>query len=304
MMDAVLAISARGLKKRYRRGLFRKSFHDALVDLNLEVPLGAAFGLIGPNGAGKTTFIKTLLGVVRPSAGEVSVLGGHPEDPKVRARLGYLPERLYLPESWSPRAFLRSVAQLKGVKAAPIDALLGRVGLAADRDREIGGFSKGMKQRVGLAAALLGDPALLILDEPTDGVDPLGRAEIRDLLVDLVKKGTTLFLNSHLLSETERICGEIAILNRGRVAMRGQVQSLGLDAPGYRLRFAPGAHPDALAAAGLEAMEDGTFRTAALSPEALDATLGAARASGALLTELTREKKDLEELLRATVEGP
>src|SRR5262249_14885934 len=140
----------------------------ALAGLDLAVAQGEAFGLIGPNGAGKTTFIKILLGIARPTTGEVKLLGGDPEGVEVRRRVGYLPERLHLPQAWPPPAFLASVARLKGADPSPraLLDLLGRVGLANDADRKIGGFSKGMRQRLGLAGALIGAPDLLVLDEP------------------------------------------------------------------------------------------------------------------------------------------
>src|SRR5262245_38165683 len=205
----MLAIEAQNLSKTYR-GLFQRGGQQALAGLDLAVPKGAAFGLIGQNGAGKTTFIKTILGVVRPTSGVVRALGGSPEDPKIRARIGYLPERLHLPNSFTPPAFLASVARLKGLTSFDnvIRRELARVGLAQDAERRIGGFSKGMRQRLGLAAALLGAPDLLVLDEPTDGIDPLGRAEVRRILAEERARGATLFLNSHLLSETERRSAE------------------------------------------------------------------------------------------------
>ena len=186
MFRAVLAIEAASVKKVYR-GLFRRTGGQvALAGLDIQIPRGSAFGLIGLNGAGKTTFIKTLLGVVRPTSGTVKVLGGDPEDPAVRARIGYLPERLFLTNAFTPRQFLASVDRMKGLRLddGAIQTQIERVGLGADAGRKIGGFSKGMRQRLGLAAAFLGQPDLLILDEPPDGVDPLGRAEIRRLLAE------------------------------------------------------------------------------------------------------------------------
>lgn len=162
------ALQATGLSKSFSR-LFGPA-HPALRELTLSIPRGSAFGLIGPNGAGKTTFIKLLLGVARPSSGQVQVLGGDPEEPAVRARIGYLPERLHLPDAWTPLQFLASVARLKNISTEP--QLLERVGLSSARERKIGGFSKGMRQRLGLAVALLGKPELLILERPTAGVYP------------------------------------------------------------------------------------------------------------------------------------
>lgn len=294
------AIEAAGLRKTY--GNSRAAPSEALRGIDLAVDRGSAFGLIGLNGAGKTTFIKILLGVVRPTGGVVRVLGGSPEDVEVRRRIGYLPERLDLPPHLTAAAFLGSVARLKGLRGAAteIDRQLARVGLAGER-RRIGGFSKGMRQRLGLAAALLGGPDLLVLDEPTDGVDPLGRAEVRRLLREELQRGATLFLNSHLLSETERICDRIGILSEGRLVLQGSLEELCGTGNRYRARFA-GADPAALARFGFEpAEEPNTFRCVADRPEDLDRALQGARAAGALLLELRQEMRDLEQVLQEAV---
>ncbi len=296
----MLAIEAQGLQKSYR-GLFRRSGGvEALRGLDLQIQRGAAFGLIGLNGAGKTTFIKTLLGIVRPTAGEVRILGQSPDDPKARAQVGYLPERLHLPHSFTPVQFLTSVARMKGLAHGEELALreLDRVGLASDTARRIGGFSKGMRQRLGLAAALLGHPQLLILDEPTDGVDPLGRAEIRNILAEERSRGATLFLNSHLLSETERVCDRIGILSAGRLVREGTIEALCGSESKYRLRFAPGFNPHALMELGLQAGEtEGVFLYEAADPATLNALLERTRVAGAYLVELRRDIRNLEEVL-------
>ncbi|WP_244219772.1 ABC transporter ATP-binding protein [Corallococcus interemptor] len=278
--------------------------------MDLHVPAGSAFGLIGPNGAGKTTFIKSVLGIVRPTAGTVRVLGGSPEDPAIRARIGYLPERLHLPGTWKSPAFLATVARLKGLKvdAGAHARLLERVGLSDAVDRRIGGYSKGMRQRLGLAAALLGEPALLVLDEPTDGIDPMGRLEVRRILQEEVQKGVTLFLNSHLLAETERVCDRVAILADGRVLREGRLEELAKAGARWRVRFAPGADAQALTAEGFVpaggGREDGVYTVEAADVAVLNAALDRARSRGALLTELKREGADLEAVLVGAVGGP
>lgn len=294
--------------------------------MDLLVPSGSAFGLIGPNGAGKTTFIKSVLGIVRPTAGTVRVLGGSPEDPAIRARIGYLPERLHLPGTWKAPAFLATVARLKRLKPdAPAHLrLLERVGLSDAVDRKIGGYSKGMRQRLGLAAALLGAPSLLVLDEPTDGIDPMGRLEVRRILQEEVRRGVTLFLNSHLLAETERVCDRVAILADGRVLREGRLEELARGGARWRVRFAPGAEASALAAAGFVPAEsearistgttpglaadgarEGVYLVEATDVAVLNAALDRARASGALLMELRREGADLEAVLLGAVgSGP
>lgn len=286
---AVLAIDARDLGKQFA-GAFGLGVPKIALDrVTLAVPRGSAFGLIGLNGAGKTTFIKAMLAVLRPSSGTLTVLGGDPEDPAVRARIGYLPERLYLPPAWSARTFLASIARLRGLAAstvaAEIDRQLARVGLApADAARRVGGYSKGMRQRLGLAGALLGSPELLVLDEPTDGVDPLGRGEIRALLAEERARGATIFLNSHLLSETARICDRIGILHGGRVLLEGSMESLAVRDDRWVVRV-EGAAPRVI---------DGDVH-------ALNAAIDLARAEGALISGVERDTKDLEQLLREAV---
>ncbi|WNG22076.1 ABC transporter ATP-binding protein [Cystobacter fuscus] len=291
------------MRKTYRRA-FRPG-HEALRGVELRVPAGSAFGLIGPNGAGKTTFIKSILGIVQPTAGTVRVLGGSPEDPRIRARIGYLPERLHLPGSWKPRAFLATVARLKGLapERAGIPRLLERVGLGDALERRIGGYSKGMRQRLGLAAALLGEPELLILDEPTDGIDPLGRVEVRRLLQEEVRRGTTLFLNSHLLAETERVCDRVAILARGQVLREGRLGELASSQSRWLARFEPGADAEALTRAGFTATgPEGRYAVEAADAAGLNAALDKARAAGALLVELKRDAQDLETVLASAME--
>ena len=288
------------MRKVYR-GFFRRTGgQTALAGLDIAIPRGTAFGLIGLNGAGKTTFIKTLLGVVRPTSGVVRVLGGEPEDPRVRARIGYLPERLFLTNAFTPRQFLASVARMKGLRddEGARRSLIDRVGLGGDANRKIGGFSKGMRQRLGLAAALLGEPDLLVLDEPTDGVDPLGRAEIRKLLAEERARGATLFLNSHLLSETERVCDRIGILAGGRLVREGALTELCGSETAFRARFANGFDPRVIGAIGFAATDEpGVFRVEAADPAALNDKLDAARRAGALLVELSRDLRDLEDVL-------
>jgi ABC-2 type transport system ATP-binding protein len=301
----MLVIEARGLRKTYR-GLFGRGGREALSGLDLEIGRGVAFGLIGLNGAGKTTFIKTLLGVVRPSAGHVRVLGRDPQDPAARAGIGYLPERLFLPHAFTPVQFLESVARLKGLSRArdEVRRQIARVGLGGEEGRKIGGFSKGMRQRLGLAAALLGEPTMLVLDEPTDGVDPLGRAEIRRILAEERARGATLFLNSHLLAETERVCDRIGILSGGRLLREGPLEALCGSETRYRLRFAPGFDTAAFAQLGLvPGEEEGVFVANALDAGELNRLIDGARGRGALLVELRRDTRDLEEVLAEALDG-
>jgi len=298
-----VAVHARGVEKRF--GSVR-----AVTGLDLEVPQGACFGLIGENGAGKTTFIKMVLGITRPNAGELSVFGGSPHDVTLRRQIGYLPERLQIPESFSPLRFLASVGRVKQLSRPQIvdetRRVLEQVGLdpAAWR-RSTGGFSKGMRQRTGLAAALLGRPKLLVLDEPTDGIDPLGRAQIRDLIAAAVREGTTVFLNSHLLAETEKICDHVAVLSQGRVVIRGALDVLKRkDAFRVRFKKADGDVDTATAAGFVPADDLGdsrVFKLEGQSPEILSAALAKALAAGLIVLEVMPELKDLETILKEAI---
>lgn len=223
------AIEVTNLSKSYRNGLFRKRF-EALRDLSLQVDRGEVFGLLGPNGAGKTTLIKILLGIVRKSGGKATLLGRPAGDRASRARVGYLPENLRVAGHHTARTALEFFGKLSGMSSAQIksrrDRLLEMVGLA-DRSKEsVKKFSKGMLQRLGLAQALLPDPELLILDEPTDGLDPLGRSQVRALLNELRQQGKTVFLNSHILQEVELVCDRVAILDRGVLRAIGTVDQI------------------------------------------------------------------------------
>jgi ABC-2 type transport system ATP-binding protein len=298
------AVEAALLTKEYRR-MFGEPTR-ALQGVDLIIPRGIAFGLIGLNGAGKTTFIKSMLAVVRPTSGALLVLGGSPADPKIRARIGYLPERLYFPPYATPRTYLRSIADLKAVslEEKALLHLLERVGLEKKDKTRIRGFSKGMKQRLGLAASLIGAPELLLLDEPTDGIDPLGRIEIRSLLAEERARGATIVLNSHLLMETERVCDRVAVLDRGKIVTEGTIEELSAIEARYVARFAPGASAAALSAIGLLAVSEDRYELTAPTPNVLDETLQRARETGALLIELSPKTQNLEDVLKRVVGGP
>ncbi len=302
-MPAESAIEVSDLTKVFR-SFGRKQGVRALDAVSLEVPAGSAFGLIGLNGAGKTTLIKILLGVAHSDTGRVRLLGGPPTQRKVRARIGYLPERLHLPPAWTPREFLTSVARLKRLRdpASEADRQLGRVGLGDTLGRKLKTFSKGMRQRVALAAALVGSPELLILDEPTDGIDPLGRIEVRKILEEERERGATLFLNSHLLAETERICDRIGILSEGRLLREGPLAQLAGGSPRWKVRFAETPDAALLSECGfLPEGQPGHYSCEAAEPKILNARLDQARAGGALIIEVMQDLKDLEGILSEAV---
>ena len=225
------AISVHQLSKTYSSGLiFRKRF-EALKQVSFEVGRGEIFGLLGPNGAGKTTFLKILLGIIHKTSGQASMMG-HPAGSRAgRRKVGFLPEHLRIPPHMTAYTALEVYGHLSNVPTRVIrekrDGLLHLVGLA-DRARDrCGQYSKGMLQRLGLAQAMLHDPELLVLDEPTDGLDPGARAEMRQIISKLADRGVTIFLNSHLLHEVELICNRVAILNRGVLRYSGTVAEIG-----------------------------------------------------------------------------
>jgi len=240
-MPPVISISS--LEKTYQSGIIRPKRVRALDGVSMDVPSGSVFGLLGPNGAGKTTMVKILLGVARATGGEASLFGHAPGDPDARKRVGYLPEKHEFPDFLTAPQMLEIYGQMAGVsdtdRSRRIPQLLERVGLSHATDQKLSGFSKGMLQRAGLAQALLNEPDLLILDEPTDGVDPVGRREIRDILVELKEEGKTVLINSHLLSEVEKVCTEIAILNDGTLVRTGSIESLTVADQTYTLSCTP-----------------------------------------------------------------
>jgi ABC-2 type transport system ATP-binding protein len=215
------AVWCSGLRKRYRR-------QTAVDGVSFTVARGEVVGLLGPNGAGKTSVIKILLGLVRPDAGEVLLLGRPATDPQARSRVGYLPE-LFRYQPWLTAAEVLALhVRLAGVAVPEPERreCLALVGLADRAGDRVGGFSKGMQQRLGLAVALVARPELVLLDEPTSALDPLGRADVRDLLLALKDKQVAVLLNSHLIGEVERVCDRVVILDKGQVAASGTLREL------------------------------------------------------------------------------
>jgi len=236
----MLALESQALSKTYRSGVIRRQGITALEDLTLSVKPGEIFSLLGPNGAGKTTFIKIVLSLVRPSSGKASVLGEDITNVRIRKRIGYLPENHRYPGYLTGEQVLTLFGRLARVGRTDlhkrVGPLLELVGMTQWKSTKVKKYSKGMLQRLGLAQALVNDPDILFLDEPTDGVDPLGRKEIRDILRDIRGRGKTIFLNSHLLSEVELISDRVAILNKGKLLRVGTVDELTTE--GFRYTIA------------------------------------------------------------------
>lgn len=199
-------------------------------EITLQVPRGVVYGFLGPNGAGKSTFVRTLLGLIRPTSGTASIMGHPISSVASRQQVGYLPELFRYPDWMTGMQLLKFHADLCKVprteQKARIHHLLERVGLHQRGEEKIRGYSKGMQQRIGLACALVSDPALVFLDEPTSALDPIGRKEVRELISDLRAEGKTVFLNSHLLSEVENVCDHVAIINKGRLVVQGDWREL------------------------------------------------------------------------------
>jgi ABC-2 type transport system ATP-binding protein len=208
------------------------AYHErpVLWDIDLTVPAGSLMAVLGPNGAGKTTLIKILLGLARPTDGRAWLFGEPVGTPVLRRRIGYLPEAHRLPGYLTGRQVIELFGMLCGRDKAflrgRIDELLEVVGMSTSADRKIKEYSKGMQQRIGLAQALVHDPQVIFLDEPTDGVDPVGRAAIRRVVEQLKDEGKTIFINSHLLMEVERICDRVVIMDRGRIVREGTIEEL------------------------------------------------------------------------------
>jgi len=218
-----------GLTKEFRLGLGRQRV-VALDRLNLEVHQGEIFGFLGHNGAGKTTTIKLLLGLLAPTAGQAWILDRPIEDVTIKQRVGFLPEAPYFYEYLTAEEFLTFYGQLFGLGGAPltkkVEELLEMVALTDARRLQLRKFSKGMLQRIGLAQALINDPALVVLDEPMSGLDPIGRRDVRDIILSLKEEGKTVFFSTHILPDVEMICDRVGILVRGRLRAVGTVQDL------------------------------------------------------------------------------
>ena len=291
------------LSKTFRSGLLKRVDVQALKDVSLSVEKGEIFGLLGPNGAGKTTFVKILLSVIRPTGGEAQILGSTLGSLAVREKSGYLPENHRYPAFLTGLQTLHFFGRLHGLLGRALDdrsrSLLELVGLKNWANVKIKRYSKGMLQRLGMAQALLNEPELLFLDEPTDGVDPVGRKEIRDLLKELKSHGTTIFLNSHLLSEVEAISDRVAILNRGEVLRVGTVDEMTAHQLEYEIRTDKPLPESALRAVSggvREARSEGNILYVAVNEKnELNKVLDIIRGQGIFVESMTPKRSSLED---------
>lgn len=224
------SVQLENLTKIFNTKRTNKNGIVALNDVSLSIEQGIIFGLLGPNGAGKTTLIKILLGIVFPTSGNAKILGEDISNYHIRKRIGYLPENHKFPNYLTGEEVIIHFSKLNGFeldkKSPKVDEVLSLVKMEKWRNEKIKKYSKGMLQRLGLAQAIVHDPDLIFLDEPTDGVDPIGRKEIRDILISLKNEGKTIFINSHLLSEVELVSDKVAILNEGKLVKYGTVEEL------------------------------------------------------------------------------
>jgi ABC-2 type transport system ATP-binding protein len=299
----VPVIQLTGLRKEYRGGQT-----VAVAGLDLEVPEGGVFGFLGPNGSGKTTTIRCLLGLVRPTGGQAAVLGAAvPGDlASVCTRIGSIVETPALFPQFTGRRNLELLGRMDGIGKRAVAEMLVRVGLGGREDHKVRTYSLGMKQRIGLAAALLKDPALLVLDEPANGLDPAGIKEFRDLIRSLGAEGRTVFVSSHLLGEVQLMCDRVAIIARGRLVTQGSVQEvLSLGQPAVMVARVPdpAAAVPALNQAGIgAAVHEDTLRIALAAEDGARITEVLARA-GIFLSELRPEEVDLETVFLSLTEG-
>ena len=289
-------IEIQGLRKEYRR--LRGGSTRALDGLDLEVPEGGVFGFLGPNGSGKTTTIRCLFGLVRPTAGTVRMLGAAPDAlASVIGRVGSMVETPAFFPNFSGRRNLELLVRMRGRGRAHVMAVLEQVGLASRARDPFRTYSLGMKQRLGLAAALLCDPEVLILDEPANGLDPAGIKEVRDLIRRLGAEGRTVFVSSHLLAEVQQMCDRVAILARGRLVTSGTVEEV--LAHGHRaamvVRVAEIARAaDVLRAAGFDVSPDGEALQVVAEPEDGARINELLANAGMYLSELRPAEVDLE----------
>ncbi len=307
------AIEIRDVRKTYRRKV------RALRGVAMDVRPGEIFGLLGPNGAGKSTLVKILMTVVRPNRAEGTLLGAPLGTRSVLARVGYLPEHHRFPKYLTARQALHYYGALakvpRAVRNTRTEQLLETVGLGQWKNARVATFSKGMQQRLGLAQALINDPDLVVLDEPTDGLDPMGRREVRRLLQSIGQQGKTVFINSHLLSEVEMVCSRVAILNQGEVVRQGTIDELTADGDTYRVtilddqrepidsRIAAALGTELVASLNAKA-DQGVASLQAEHPRDIQPAIDALRQAGLVITGIEKSRQSLEDLFVDVVSAP
>ena len=306
-----LVVQTEQLSKIFRVGFWGKRV-TAVDGLNLEVRPGEVFGFLGPNGAGKTTTLKILMGLIYPTSGQAWLFGRDLGDPQTKARLGFLPESPYFYDYLTSREFLGFYGHLFGLWGAVlykrIDELLELVGMTHAKDLQLRKFSKGMLQRVGVAQALINDPELVVLDEPMSGLDPIGRKEVRDLILRLKDSGKTVLFSSHILHDAEVLCDRVAMILKGRLVACGRVTDLLDQGASHQVELVV----DRLTPEGLDhlrpltdkvVMQGDLMLVVLKSQQQVGGALEIIRAAKARLVSLTPQKGSLEDLFIREVEG-
>jgi ABC-2 type transport system ATP-binding protein len=294
------AIEIQGLTKDYATGFWRMKKKRALDSLSFEVQDGEVFGFLGPNGAGKTTTIKLLMGLIFPSAGTARIRGTSIEDVEMHREIGFLPEQPYFYDYLTAREMLDYSARFFSMRRAErrerVAEYLERVGLTGAADVQLRKFSKGMLQRVGIAQAILHDPPVVFLDEPTSGLDPLGRREVRDIILDLKKRGRTVFFSTHILPDAEVLCDRVAVLAGGKLQGMGTPREImSIEVQGMEIDFelsGAGAASGALIAG---ATRVGSAYRVVVSEAELYEALDELKAAGARIVAVTQIKPSMED---------
>lgn len=304
MSEAVLEVE--NLHKTFDPGLLKRPV-EALRGVDLEVPRGEIFGLLGPNGAGKTTTLNAILGLVRPDAGSIRISGIEHARPEARRRLGFAPENPRLYPHLTGVEYLRFCGQLLGLPTVQlrrrVDEVLDLVSMTGRADRPMRTFSKGMQQRLSLAQALLGRPELLLLDEPMSGLDPLGRRDVRDLILAERDRGTTVFFSSHVIPDVEALCDHVALMVAGRVQAVGSVRDLlAQEVEAYEATFV-GMSPDTVRTPVMASHEGSDASWVRIAARERDALLDELHGAGARLMSLNPVRSTLEAFLVRHVEG-
>ena len=294
------AIDIQGLEKTYSVGFWRKQPKHALKPLHLSVEHGEVFGFLGPNGAGKTTTLKLLMGLMYPTSGSARILGMEINDPRMKAQIGFLPEQPYFYDYLTARELLTYYGKLSGVATRElpqrIAAVLDCVGLTSAATTQLRKFSKGMLQRAGIAQAILHDPKVVFLDEPMSGLDPMGRREVRDLMVQLKQEGKTIFFSTHILSDAEALCDRVAVLHEGELRGIGTVAELTSKTQGkVEITWHGSLFPAALQALGATGQVSGDTLRAQINDSQLDAGIDLLRRERCRIISIVPVRGTLEE---------
>jgi len=299
-MNPMAAIEILGLEKTYQVGFWRKRPKCALKPLHLQVEAGEIFGFLGPNGAGKTTTLKLLMGLVFPTSGSARILGQPWDDPAIKAKIGFLPEQPYFYDYLTAHELLAYYGRLSGMThkniADRVDSTLELVGLPDVEGVQLRKFSKGMLQRAGIAQAILHDPQLIFLDEPMSGLDPVGRREVRDLIVRLKQQGKTVFFSTHILADAEALCDRVAVVHQGELRGIGAVADLTAKVQGkVEIVWQGTSVPPAIKALGNDCHVTGDTARATITESQQDAAIDALRREHLRLVSITPVRGSLED---------